>query len=54
MLPITITLEVASRLIHDATPILQTLKPAISQIIPAMEVRDLVFILTALFCLCYA
>ena len=43
-LPMTISAEVASRFIHVVTPILQTLKPAISQMRPAMKVRDFVFI----------
>ena len=39
-----ITPDVLSRFIHDKISILQTLNPAISQIIPAINERDLVFI----------
>lgn len=42
--PKIINTEVVSRLIHDITPILQTLNPANSQIIPAIKESDLVFI----------
>lgn len=44
MLPMTMTTEVVSRFVHDATPILQTFKPAISQIIQAMKASVFVFI----------
>ena len=42
--PKIINTDVVSRLIHDITPILQTLNPANSQIIPAIKDSDLVFI----------
>ena len=45
MLPIIMKGEIVLRLIHETTPILQTLKPAISQMIPAMKASHLVFIL---------
>lgn len=42
--PKIINTEVVSRLIHDIIPILQTLKPANNQMIPAIKESDLVFI----------
>lgn len=42
--PTIIPIVVASQSIHDTTPILHTLKPAISHIMPAIKASDLVFI----------